>query len=209
MEPWFNDAKPIDALEMEICFLIQRDFYYGPDTHPDVVERKQVEPLPDPRIPRRLLEMVRSSEAEGHEAELARYYQEVLRMAAKHHKDWNWIRHYFWLRLWLWNSEQNVHVAFPWYDTYAEMDRFLAEVTRQEPGQLFGDVDQGWELSVHLSNGDVFVRGGDPDENAWRVQVRFPQELLLRQLPLLNERTTGIIRRLVAALGQDYWTGAR
>ncbi len=72
MESWFSEAKRISALEAEVCFLIQKDFCYGPDSHPDVAERKEVAPLPSPIIVRYLASMIRTAEALGDEEELAK-----------------------------------------------------------------------------------------------------------------------------------------
>ena len=153
MESWFADAKRITSLDAEICFLLQDDFYYGPDSYPEVAERKEVEPLPSPQIERHVPSMVRSAEAVGHEEELAKYYREVIRVARKHRKSFNDIRQYFWMRFWLWNTDEEIHISFPWYDTYSEIDRFLTSVSGNSDGQLFWDADQGWELDVHALQG--------------------------------------------------------
>src|SRR5690349_15304267 len=113
MESWFSEAKVISTMEVEVCFLIQNDFYYGPDSHPAVVERKEVAPLPSPNIARKVPSMIRTSEAFGYEENLANYYREVLRVARYHRKTFNHVRQYFWLRLWLCNTAEDVHVDFP------------------------------------------------------------------------------------------------
>ena len=206
MEPWFAEAKRITSLDAKICFLLQHDFYYGPDSHPEVVERKEVEPLPSPNIARQAPSMVCSAEALGHEEELAHYYREVVRIARKHRQTFNAIRHYFWLRFWLWNSEQDVHIAFPWYDTFGEIEQILDSVAKTTEGQVFWDVDQGWELEMYSSEGELFTRLRDPDYDETHVVVRFPREMLLEQLQPVRTRTESIIRFLSSAIGQDVWT---
>ncbi len=206
MESWFSDAKRISSLEVEICFLLKDDFYYGPDSHPEVSERREVEPLPRLSIPRLVPSMVRSSEATGHENELADYYRAVVRVAQSHRKTFNEIRQYFWLRLWLWNAEQKVHISFPWYDTYSEMDRFLTAVSSKSEGQVFWDADQCWELEMHVFDDELFARLRNPDDDETHALIRLPSQALLANIPPLRTRTESIIRYLSSAIGRDLWT---
>ncbi len=206
MESWFTEAKPISSLEAEICFLLRDDFYFGPDSFPQVSERREIELLPSPAIRRHIPSMVRASEALGHESELADYYQAVLRTARSHRKNFNEIRQYFWLRFWLWNTEQQIYISFPWYDSYAEINRFLSSVTSNSEGQVFWDVDQGWELDVHASGGELFVRLRDPNDDETHAIVRLPTDALLAHIQPLRIRTETIINNLTSAIGRDLWT---
>lgn len=206
MEPWFSDAKRISSLEAEICFLLQDEFYFGPDSYPEVSERKEVEPLASPSIPRRVPSMVCSAEAVGHEDQLADYYREVVRVAQSHGKAFNDIRQYFWLRFWLWNTEHEVHISFPWYDTYSEIDRFLSSVADNSEGQVFWDADQGWELEMHATDGELFARLRNPDDDEIHAIVRLPSQSLLEGIQPLRSRTESVIRSMSSAIGRDVWT---
>lgn len=206
MESWFTEAKRISSLEAEVCFLIQDDFYFGPDSFSDVSERKEIEPLPAPAIPRHVPSMVRSSEAIGHESELADYYRSVLRVARSHGKSFNEIQHYFSIRFWLWNTEQQIHISFPWYDTFSEIDRFFVDVSSDSDGQVFWDVDQGWELEVHSCNGEYFFRLRNPDDDETYAIATVPVDALLSVIQPLRSRTESIIRTLSTSVGRDLWT---
>lgn len=206
MEPWFADATRVATLEAEVCFLLHEDFYFGPDSFPEISERKEVERLPLPNITRHVPSMVRTSEAIGHESELATYYQAVLSIARSHRRRFNDIRQYFWLRLWLWNTEQQIHIPFPWYDSYSEISRFLEAATTSADGQVFCDVDQGWELEVQASGGDFFCRHRNPDDDETLAVVRMPAEVLIACVQPLRDRTEAIIQRLSSAVGRDLWT---
>jgi hypothetical protein len=206
MEPWFEDAKAISSLDMEVCFLLQDTFYYGPDTHPHVAERKLVEQLTPPEIPRKVAGMVRSSEATGYEQQLAAYYKQVVQLGRRHKKPFNNIRHYFWLRFWLWNSAEQVHVPFPWYDTYSEVDRFLVSLSSTRTGQVYYDRDQGWELEIQVEDDTLFVRNRDPDQDETHFVIAVPYQALLAQVVPLRQRTTHLIGQLAQALGADVWT---
>jgi hypothetical protein len=206
MESWFTEAKRISSLDAEVCFLLHEDFYFGPDSFPQVTERKEVELLPSPAIQRHVPSMVRTSEAIGHENELADYYHAVLRVAASHQKTFNEIRQYFWLRFSLWNTEQQIHISFPWYDTYSEIDRFLTGVSGNSDGQVFWDADQGWELEFHASDGELFGRLRNPDDDETHAIVRLPTAALLSRIQPLRTRTESIIQTLSSAIGRDLWT---
>ena len=108
MEPRFAEARPIASLDAEVCFLLKDSFYYGPDKLPEVTERKLVVPVALPDIPRQAPLLLRTGEAAGHERQLAGYFEQIVRLAEQHQMPFARIRHYFWLRLWLWNSAENV-----------------------------------------------------------------------------------------------------
>lgn len=164
------------SLEAEVCFLLQNDFCSGRGSYPAGAEGKAVEPLPSPDIERHMPTMVRTAEALGEEEELASYYCEVLRVARKHRNTFGEIRQYFWLRLWLWNDDEQVHIPFPWYDTYSEIARFLESLAQRSDGQVFWDVDQGRELEVHANAGEFFARHRNPDDDETYATVRLPRE---------------------------------
>ncbi len=137
-------VSSLETTEPQICFLIREDFYYGPDRHPEVSERKLVEKLAALRIPREFPTIVRTTEAMGLESELAEYYWDVVSAANRHKKSFNSIREYFWMRLWLSNPKEEISsISFPWYDTLSEMRRFSDAVSLSKTGDLFWDADQG------------------------------------------------------------------
>lgn len=206
MESWFADATRVSSIEAEVCFLLQEDFYYGPDTFPEVAEQKFVEPLPVPNIPREVPSMVRTSEAIGNETELVRYYSEVIRLGRKHRKQFHHISHYFWIRFWLWNTAEDVHIGFPWYDSYSEIQDFLNGVSAKEEGRIFWDMDQGWELEVHAAKNDFFARVRDPDSDEIHAVVCCPRDVLLYQLAELEGRTEALIAALSTSIRRDLWT---
>jgi len=206
MDPRFADAKQIPSLEAEICFLLRENFYYGPDSYSEILKGKDVEPLPSLNIPRQVPSQVRSTEVIGHERELANYYSEIIRIAKLHQKSFNEIRHYFWLRFWLWNANEKVTIGFPWYDTYSEIARFLDSTNQEMCGEVFWDGDQGWELSMHTSGEDFLIRVGDLETDETHEVVRFPKRVLLEQIEPLRARMGSIIRALSEEVGRDLWT---
>ena len=150
--------------------------------------------------------MVRTSEAEQNVAELARYYSDVIELGRKHNMTFNHISHYFWMRFWIWNTDAEVHIGFPWYDTQSEIDRFITSVSQNSDGQVFWDADQGWELEIHASGEKQYARLRDPDYDETHAIVCYPVDTLLNQLATLQSRTKSIIASLASAIGRDVWT---
>lgn len=206
MQNWFSDAKHVKTLEVETCFLLQQDFYYGPDTHPEIVERKLVEPVEQPDFPRHVPSLVRTSEVEKHISKLGEYYSEIISLARKHKMSFNRVSHYFWMRFWIWNSDAEVHLSFPWYDTQSEIDAFINSVTDKTDGQVYWDADQGWELEIHASGANQYARLLNPDENEIQAIVSYPRHELVNQLNLLQKRSKMIINELTSIIGRDLWT---
>lgn len=192
MESWFETAERIESIEPAICFLLHEDF--------------EGEPLRSPKIPRHVPSLVRTTEALGNESELAKYYSEILRLARANRISFNEIRHYFWLRLWLGNPDAGVSISFPWYDTLSEIIRFIDAVTPYVDGQMFFDVDQSWELEMHGSRGDCFLRLRDPDEDETHATLCFSHEMLIGNLRPMQRHSVETIQVLSKLLDKDLWT---
>ncbi|MDH2435975.1 hypothetical protein QCD60_25930 [Pokkaliibacter sp. MBI-7] len=205
MKSWIDNTRPISKIDAEICYLLKDDFYYGPDSHPQIVERKEVDPLPTLDFPRVVEQMARTSEVSGHEHQLANYYSGVLSAAKRHEKSFNEIHQYFWLRFWLWNSEEDIHVGFPWYDTLGEIENFIKSVIETESGEVFYDVDQGWELDVYARDGFLYIQERDPDYDEVYYSVSVPRDPLIKSLIELIERAGTQIESLSNLVGHNYW----
>ena len=169
-------------------------------------DAKEVEPLVQADIDRRVASMVRTSEALGNEQKLATYYLNLIRIARKHGKTFNEIRHYFWLRFWLWNSDENVQIPFPWYDTLLEIGQFLDDVAQKAEGQVYWDIDQGWELEVCVFGGELFLQFQNPDDDEVYARLRVPREKAIASIQTLREHAESIIQSLSNVIGRDLWT---
>jgi hypothetical protein len=201
VEPWFADAKPIDSLEPEIAFHLWDEFHPAPGRQP--------EPLALPEFPRASRLLARTSEAVGHEAELAAYYGRVAALARWHALKLHQVRQYFWMDLRLDNEEADVHLSFPWYDTFAAMDHFLCAVAGNEQGMIYADQDQGWAVEVWARDGTLYIRESDPDsddDDEPGQAVALPRAGLQDRIAPLRERTAKLVARLAKELGADVWT---
>ncbi|QQP96626.1 hypothetical protein [Lysobacter enzymogenes] len=204
---WLPHTQDLPSLQANLCFLIHDRFYYGPDhpADPNDLERLTV-PLSAPRIPVAHATVVTAAEALGHERELADYYRQIVRLAREHGRPFNSIRHCFWLRLWLWNADRQTSVSFPWYDSYSEIDRVLKALAETDSGEVFYDVEQGWDMKIHAQDGAVYFLESDPDDDDAQLAIRVPREPLVQQVRALRESAQALIARLTEELGADVWT---
>ncbi|MFJ9451643.1 hypothetical protein [Herbaspirillum sp. NPDC101397] len=206
MKPWFSEAQSVSMLNAELCFVLKDELDFGPDRHIGSDRSKSKQSLDLPSIPRRQPSMVCTSELIGHEGELATYYKQVVRFAVHHRLSFSSIRHHFWVRFWLWNSEDDVHISFPWYDNYSEVSKFLNALLSVESGEIYYDVDQCWEMEVDAYEDDIYVRQRDPDYDETHVCIRVPRGELVMQVRQVMERSIKVIDQLSELMGEDVWT---
>lgn len=152
--------------------------------------------------------LARTCEVIGHKAELAAYYGRVAALARQHALKLHQVRQYFWMDLRLDNEEADVHLSFPWYDTFAAMDHFLAAVAGNDQGMVYDDQDQGWAVEVWACNGTLYIRESNPDSDDEPGQaVALPKAGLQARLAPLRERTSKLVAYLAKQLGSDVWLG--
>lgn len=204
MESWFSDAKPIDSVEIDVFFLLRDNLYSDLDL--DEARRRSRYKLELPSFDRKTPGAARTIEIVGHESSLAAYYRQVLEVAGRHGLLLKEITNLFWLRLSIWDPVAQVTVSFPWYDTYAEMVPLFERMNRDVEGEVFSDIDQGWEIEVHTFGTDLLIRERDPETETVYYAIRFPKLKLLEQIPALRERTEALISSLSQEVGVDPWT---
>ncbi len=192
---------------MEFAFLLAPTLYYGPDSHPAVSERKEVEPLCVPQFERAQPSVATSHEALGHIDELLDYYRDVIRKANKHRLSFERIRTHFWLRLGIFNSEKSMYLSFPWYDTINEMEPILQSFANPSvEGELFWDRDQSWELQVIAQGQFLYIREWDPDYEETHVLAKIPRDALAEASADALQRGRAVVSELARGVGVDVWT---
>lgn len=210
MEPWFATAKCISEPVVEVAFLLAPNFYFGPDTHPSLLERQQVESLRLPACTRPGQRAITSTEADAHLEQLVLYYSDVVRAARKHGKDFNSLRHYFWMRLSIFGADQETFIGFPWLDSLKEVGRVL-ELLAAPPtrGEVYWDRDQGWEIQIHVEADNFYIRESDPDAEEVHAVAKVPRQWLSARAMEELSRSRKVVARLAAALGDDAWSDHR
>lgn len=204
---WTDNSKIIESVEAEICFLLNDSFYIGnPNNATQLQDDKFKEKLNLPSFERVVPSMARTAETVGNVACLADYYREIIRRSKSLGKSFNDVRTYFWIRLWLWNSEKDIHISFPWYDTLGEIQSFFDWVKDENEESPFIDIDQGWEFEAVRKGGYLYLRESDPDcdEEYANVAVKF--EPFKQAVVALEVRAKDIIEELSNKVGHNYWT---
>ncbi|ESA35852.1 hypothetical protein N836_10005 [Leptolyngbya sp. Heron Island J] len=202
---WINNTTVADNIVVEIGFLIASSFYTGPenDFTPEQWETAR-EPLYSPNV-ERYGDFILSGVVAEDVPELVAYYKDVLRLADLHGKDCDQQGHYFWMRP-LVLQRGLFAMTFPWYDTMSETDSFLQQIKATDDGQIFWDIDQGWEMEAFALGDWLYLRESNPDENEDHFLIKCNKKQLQSQLDPLLSQIGNILRKLRYEVGADYWS---
>jgi hypothetical protein len=164
-------------------------------------------PIPQPAILRVVDSQLTTKEVLGHEKKLAAYYQKVILLAKENELPVSAMQHHFWLRLWIWNSETETYLSFPWYDTLSEIDPILEALQSDREGTIFRDADQGWSMEVVADDQFFYFREiGGRIEGDGMVLVKTEKEDLRTKAKALQRRIREQIESLTALVGEDLWS---
>ncbi|MBU2708937.1 hypothetical protein KCM76_23280 [Zooshikella marina] len=203
---WVKKSTEIDSLDLEVCFLLQDNFYIGDsNNHEQLQDEKYREPLELPPFERVVPTMARTSEVIENVGELATYYKNIIEKSVALKKPFNEIRQDFWLRLWFWNTEEDVYVSFPWYDSLSEMQQFFSWLN-DNPEEPYLDLDQGWQIDAVRVGKNIHIRQTDPDYDEEYSNVSVPFEKFLQRANEVEARAQKIISGLSKELGVDVWS---
>jgi hypothetical protein len=202
---WVARAKPVEGAVIEVGFLISDSFYFGPENGFSPEQWKSHrEPLYQPAIERHN-NRVLSSALSDTPAELLKHYADVIRARDKHKKRWATQPAYFWMRPLIFAAGV-FEISFTWYDTWEETKPLLDALERSEEGEIFSDLEQGWEVAIVASGGRLLIRQGDFDSGEEQECVSLDRASLTRQIPLLRDRCDRVLSELRRELGHDYWS---
>jgi hypothetical protein len=148
-----------------------------------------------------------SKDVLANEQGLVDHYKAVLRLARQHGHSYNEFSHHMWLRLHF--SWDGGAISFAWYDTLDSMELVFDWLRDAADGEVWSDVEQGWEMIAIRVGDRIHLRQGGFDQGDEYANVAFPREELLASISSLRERMGRIIARLTADLGEDYWTRHR
>lgn len=204
---WTEHSKWIDKLEVEICFLIEERFYMGdPNNINQLDDDTYYEEIKLPSFSRVVETMARTNEVISNEHELANYYKTIADYSSSQGLSLDEVRQYFWLRLWFWNTEENVHIGFPWYDTLSEMQPFFKWIGTSPETEPFEDMDQGWQFDSIVKDDRAYLRQADFDTNEEYANVSVPLANFVKEISAVEQRLISIIDLLTKELGVDVWT---
>jgi hypothetical protein len=209
MDDWTKDCEDLDFINVDICFCINEDFYYGPLDVESIAERKQTTPLPSVTNKSATTFNLRSLKAEDYPEKLLAYYREVLRLAKNYGKKDIEIGHYFWLKLYFWRPDKGISMNFPWYDTLDQMLPILEKIASTEEGVLIYDEDQDWEVEIIARDEYIYAREGNPEEDELNILHKIPRGPLAQDCVVALDRAKNLIVWLSDELDNDYWTKSK
>ncbi len=209
MEDWTNDCELLDFINIDVCFCINEDFYYGPHDIQSMEERKETSPLPPVTNKGVANFNLRSLKAEEHPEKLLDYYREVLRLAKNYGKKPIEITQYFWLKLYIWRPDKHISLNFPWYDSLNEMAPILEKIASDEEGMLFQDADLDWDIEIVAQDGFIYIREGNFEEGEINAMLKTPRARLAIDCAEALARARALIGWLSDEIGEDYWTKAK
>jgi hypothetical protein len=207
---WTSLIKHTTELDAEIVYLLNQHPITG---SPQPINKKGKRfvlpsvPITQPVITRVVDTQITTAELVGHEKSLGEYYQQILALAQEHKLPMPTIRHCFWLRLWIWNSEAEAYLSFPWYDTLSEIDPVLQALQSDREGTIFRDADQGWQVEI-AADDDFFYfhQFWDTMEGNGTVLLKTEREDLQAKAKALQERIHQQVELLTALVGSDLWS---
>jgi hypothetical protein len=138
--------------------------------------------------------------------ELVDHYKSVLSLAREHGHSYNQFDHH--MSLGLWFGWPDGAISF-WYNTLDVMEPLFDWLKNAADGEMWSDVEQGWEMIAIRSGSRIHFRQGGFDQGGEYANVALPRDDLLASIADLRQRMSVIIARLTAEVGEDYWTRHR
>jgi len=209
MNEWTKDCELLDFINVDVCFCINEDFYYGPLDVTSIAERKQTSPLPSVTNKAAATFNYRSLKAEDFPEKLLDYYREVLRLAKNYGKKDLEITHYFWLKLYFWRPDLGISMEFPWYDCLDQMAPVLEKIASDEEGHLYHDEDQDWDIDIVAKDGFIYIREGNLLDGEINILHKIPRGPLANDCAAALSRARNLIDWLSNELDNDYWTKSK
>jgi hypothetical protein len=205
---WVTRARPVDGAVIEVGFVISDSFYFGPENDFSLEQWHALqEPLYQPALQRHGHYVLTNALAENR-SELLKHYADVIRMRDKYAKQWLMQPPYFWMRPLIF-SLGAFDISFPWYDTWEETKHLLDALERSGEGEIFSELEQGWEVAIVASGSRLLIRQGDLDSGEEQVCVSLDRATLTGQITILRDRCNRILSELRRELGHDYWSRRR
>ena len=206
---WTLKSQHIENIDVEIYFSLPEAFYTGDSNSihqlQDAIFHEK-NTLPD--FARAQPFRASTREILGKEILLGQFYLHILDKAFRHRKNFRDISSIFWLRLEILDVSGECLVSFPWYDHFDTMHAYFEQLNANICGEVFSDLDQGWQLEVFADENFFYFREYNweqPEEKEWCNMKILKTELLLKNREV-TERAVPIIACLASHLGDDVWS---
>lgn len=161
--------------------------------------------LESPCIERKHVDKVSTYEAMAAPNELLTHYQRIISFACSNGVKFDDYSHNFWLRLEIGKSGTDKNISFNWYDTLAEIDRFV-DWAKEGASYEYQDMDQHWEVIASRQESNIEIVQRDPDNNIEVNRITVPFNALNFVLTEALDSAKYLIEYLSKHVGEDVWT---
>jgi hypothetical protein len=202
--PILSKAKYLPNLALDMSYIVQPSFYYGPDRIEQLSDlRDKSVDITNPAFVRK--ERALGLAVEGYEQQLVDYYQEVLRKMQQYGKELPTCSQYFWIRPVLLSKDKPL-LTFPWCDTYPEAATVLRALQDPLPvGTLLDDMDQGWEVTIYAQGDRIYLAEGDGEQEEPYVFCCTDRARLAKLAAATLARTQQQLSVFMRDTGQNPW----
>lgn len=203
----------IDDARVDIFFVLQPSFM----TDPYAEDGGTTVPLPIPKRRGADAYMLRSGDAVERPDSLLEHYREVFRLVDEHKLPYQEFELYLWLDLTIyWDRKRTLFgrsnkangLAFI-YNHFDRIAGLLDWISNAEDGAEFHDMDQSWEMLIIRRKDRYHFRWGGFDEFGEVANVALLRDPLLAAIERETDRVRSLLKILVDAFGEDYWSAYR
>ena len=205
---WTVQSAHVDEFQCDTVFLLSTCIQFCDEATGRLIPG-EVASLPVPDLPLIGTYGVTASAVIGREQELVHHYRSVVAAFASHGRAAQLRRRspYFWLRPAI-IAKGSVLTECLYYDTVPEAEALL-QVLISGPdlpdGEMWDDLDQGWQIRIVKSNGLICVAEWEEQRQPACGQAFNPTRLS-REATVALARLRDVHRFLVEALGRDWWS---
>ncbi len=206
---WVAQCVRVDDFACDVVFLLSTRVRFCEAASGHIIPGVSV-PLPATGLPSVGRGEVAASAVLGREEGLVRHYRGVVAAFEAYGRLAQLRRGspYFWLRPAI-VAGGAVLTECSWYDTVPEAEALLgclAGAAAAPEGEMWDDLEQGWQMRVVRSGGLVCVAEWNWEERRWPVGgLAFDAARLSHEAGVALARLRVVHGRLVAALGPDWW----
>ncbi len=100
-------------------------------------------------------------------------------------------------------------ISCAWHDTVEEALSLLNAIVSPGDGELYYDIDQGWELQVLADQSKVQIKQADPDSGTVQAYFQCDRHALATQAQAANQNLCEMVSWLSSKLGGNYWSHER
>jgi hypothetical protein len=198
---WIQQAQDADSFLVDIGWIVHDEFLYGAGNPKTIEDYKNVAfkriKLSLPPITKG--SYILSADAIKAPGQLLDHFYRILCLS----RELNEGAPSFWMRPVIWSGDGR-GMDFHWLDSYAETRYWIDAICRNDDGELFHDIDQGWQVMFFGRGEFIFAAqsGDDDDENPASISAfRFTRAPLQAKVRAASDRAAVLVQKIKNQLG--------